>query len=234
VAVLTVTSCNKSSPDCFKKAGKDSKLERVLTPFKVVQLETNIEVTIVKGADYKVEIFGGQNLLEKVKTSVDSGTLIIDNGNGCNFVRGYDDPIKITITSPRFERVITNSVGKINTLPDFQQDTMFFSSEGGDVLIQGNYIELKTSSHGNGNVYFKGTSSKMYVYMNGTNYLYAEDGTILNYIFVETVSLADAYITAPTNGIFEYHIWKTGNIYYKGNPASVNGKSEKTGIAIKK
>jgi len=232
--IITVISCNKSSPDCFKKAGKDSKLERTLTPFKIVQLETNIEITLVKGSDYKVEIFGGQNLLEKVKTSVESGTLIIDNGNGCNFVRGYDDPIKITVTSPRFERVITNSVGKVNTLSDFQQDTMFFSSEGGDMIINGNYTELKSSSHGNGNVYYKGTTNKMYVYMNGTNYLYAEDGTITNYVFIESLSLADAYITAPTNGTFEYHLWKTGNIYYKGNPVSVSGKSEKGGVVLKK
>ncbi len=234
ILAVILTSCNKSSPDCFKKAGADSNIERVMTPFKVVQLETNIEVTLVKGAEYKVQIFGGTNLLEKVTTSVESGTLMIDNDNGCNFVRGYDHKLKVTVTAPEYDKVITNSVGSIITNADFQQDTMFFSSEGGDMIINGNYTELKSSSHGNGNVYFKGTTSKMYVYMNGTNYLYAEEGTITNYIFIESVSLADAYITAPTNGTFEYHLWKTGNVYYKGDPASVNGKSEKGGIVMKK
>ncbi len=230
---VIIISCNKSSPDCFKKAGKETSMERIMTPFKVVTLETNIDVTLVKGNEYKVEIFGGANLLEKVRTSVESGTLMIDNDNACNFVRGYDDKLKITVTAPEYDKVITNSVGNIITHADFIQDTMFFSSEGGDIFIYGNYTELKTSSHGNGNIYFKGTTTKMYSYMNGTNYLYAEEGTVTNYIFIESVSLADAYITAPTNGTFEYHIWKTGNIYYKGTPAAVNGKSERGGIAIK-
>ncbi|MDZ4664607.1 MAG: DUF2807 domain-containing protein [Bacteroidota bacterium] len=234
VAGAVFTSCNKSSPDCFKKAGKDSSIERIVTPFKVVLLETNIEVTLIKGIDYKVEIFGGSNLLKKITTSVDSGTLVIDNDNGCNFVRGYDHKLKVIVTAPEYDKVITNSVGSIITNSDFVQDTMFFSSEGGDMIINGTYAHLSTSSHGNGNVYFKGATNKMYVYMNGTNYLYAEEGTISNYIFIESVSLADAYITAPTNGTFEYHIWKTGNIYYKGTPVSVDGKSEKAGIAIKK
>lgn len=227
-------SCNKSSPDCFKKAGVDSSIERVMTPFKVVQLDANIEVTLIKGTEYKVQIFGGKNLLEKVTTSVESGTLMIDNDNGCNFVRGYDHKLKVTVTAPDYDKVITNSVGSIITNADFQQDSMFFSSEGGDMIINGNYSELKTSSHGNGNVYFKGKTNTMYVYMNGTNYLYGEEGIITNYVFIESISLADAYITAPTNGTFEYHIWKTGNIYYKGDPASVNGKAEKGGIVIKK
>ncbi|MBP9067920.1 MAG: DUF2807 domain-containing protein [Bacteroidia bacterium] len=231
---MILISCNKSSPDCFKKAGSDSNIERVVTPFKVVQLDANIEVTLVKGTEYKVQIFGGANLLEKVTTSVESSTLIIDNHNSCNFVRGYDHKLKVTVTAPDFDKAITNSVGSIITNADFVQDTMFFSSEGGDMIINGNYTELKSSSHGNGNVYFKGTTNEMYVYMNGTNYLYAEEGTITNYIFIESVSLADAYITAPTNGTFEYHLWKTGNVYYKGDPASVNGKSEKGGIVMKK
>ncbi len=231
---VILISCNKSSPDCFKKAGSDSNIERVVTPFKVVQLDANIEVTLVKGTEYKVQIFGGANLLEKVTTSVESSTLIIDNHNSCNFVRGYDHKLKVTVTAPDFDKAITNSVGSIITNADFVQDTMFFSSEGGDMIINGNYTELKSSSHGNGNVYFKGTTNEMYVYMNGTNYLYAEEGTITNYIFIESVSLADAYITAPTNGTFEYHLWKTGNVYYKGDPASVNGKSEKGGIVMKK
>lgn len=234
ISGVILLSCNKSSPDCFKKAGKDSSIERSITPFKVVRLDANIEVTLVKGTEHKVQIFGGENLLEKVKTSVESGTLVIDNNNACNFVRGYDHKLRVTVTAPDYDKVITNSVGSIITNADFQQDTMFFSSEGGDMIINGNYVELKTSSHGNGNVYFKGMAVKMYSYMNGTNYLYAEEGTIVNYVFIESVSLGDAYITAPTNGTFEYHIWKTGNIYYKGDPASVNGKSEKGGIVMKK
>jgi hypothetical protein len=212
----------------------ESTVVRTLTPFKNVLLEANIEVVLQKGNEYKAEIIGPKNLLEKVSTSVSDGTLSIDNNNGCNFVRGYKHHLSVIVTAPEFDMVVSNSIGTIRTEQDFVQDTMFFYTEGGDLTILGTFKELKTGSHGNGNVYFKGKTDNMYVYMNGTNYLYAEEGTVTNYIFVESLSLADAYITAPTNGTFEYHIHKTGNIYYSGTPTYVFGKLEKTGTVIKK
>lgn len=209
-------------------------VERILTPFSAVTLEANVEIVLRKGNEFKAEIFGPKNLLDKVVTSVSDGTLTVDNHNACNFVRGYKHHLRVIVTAPDIRRVTSNSIGNIRTEEGFVQDTIFFYTEGGDVIINGTFNELKTGSHGNGNVYFNGTTNSMYVYMNGTNYLYAEEGTINNYIFVETISLADAFITAPANGTFSYHCWKTGNIYYSGTPAVVDGKRESTGCPVKK
>jgi hypothetical protein len=231
---FVICSCDKSSPDCFKKAGKESHVERTLTPFKTVTLESNIEVVLRKGNEHRIEISGPKNLLEKVVTSVSDGTLTIDNNNGCNFVRGYKHHLQVIVYAPEYDMIISNSIGNMRTEEGFVQDTIFFYTEGGDMIINGTFAELKTGSHGNGNIYFNGLVDHMYVYMNGTNYLYAENGTIINYIFIETLSLADAFITAPNNGTINYHTWKTGNIYYSGDPATVDGKQESTGGAIKK
>jgi hypothetical protein len=199
-----------------------------------VKLLSNVEVVLRKGNECKVEVLGPKNLLEKVSTSVTDGTLTIDNHNACNFVRGYKHHLHVIVYAPEYDFVTSYSIGNIRTEEGFVQDTIFFYTEGGDVIINGTFTQLKTGSHGNGNVYFKGVTNYFYVYMNGTNYLYAEDGTINNYIFVETLSLADAFITAPNNGTFNYHTWKTGNIYYSGTPAVVDGLRESTGCAIKK
>lgn len=227
-------ACNKpTAPDCFKQAGTVVIEKRNLEPFHSVSLDGNLQVVLKKGSEYKVEIKGPSNLLHKITTSTNSGTLTIDNNNGCNFVRGYKHHYLITVTSPKYDYVETNSIGNISTSDDFVQDTFYVRSEGGDITLNGNYLSLRTSSHGNGNIYFKGKTNELLVYMNGTNYFYAEEGTIANYIFVENISLANAYLTAPSGGIFEYHLWKSGNIYYKGTPAEVKGKSEGTGIVIK-
>jgi hypothetical protein len=210
-----------------------STLSRQLSPFKRVVLDANLDVILRKGSESKVEIFGAKNLLEKVTTDVNDNTLTIDNRNGCNFVRGYKHKLTVIVTSPNYEMATTNSIGTFKTEDTFAQDSMFFYSEDGDMIIDGTFRVLKTGSHGNGNVYFSGTTYDMYVYMNGTNYLYAEKGTITSYIFIEQISLADAYITAPSGGKFDYHILRTGNIYYKGDPALVSGITEKTGTVIK-
>lgn len=209
-------------------------IERTLTPFTNVVLESNVEVVIRKGSEFKTEIYGPKNLLDKVVTSVSDGSLTIDNNNGCNFVRGYKHHLRVIVYAPDYNFITSNSIGNIRTEEGFVEDSVFFYTEGGDMTINGTFNKLKTGSHGNGNVYFNGTTNYMYVYMNGTNFLYAENGIIKNYLFVEGISLADAYVTAPTNGIFEYHMWKTGNVYYSGTPASVSGLRESTGCAIKK
>lgn len=223
-------SCNKSSaPDCFKTTGEQTVLTRTLTPFDSLQLDSYLDVTLKTGNEYKVEIFGGANMLEKISTSVEGKKLVIENKNQCNFVRGYKHHITLTVTAPKYKFVVTNSIGNIATASDFAQDTFVVRTEAGDVTIQGTFNEVRTSSHGNGNVYFKGKTNNLQSYMNGTNYLYAEEGYIKDYVFVESISIADAYVKAPDGGLVEYHIWKTGNLYYKGNPAQLKGKIEGKG-----
>jgi hypothetical protein len=235
VLLFAFAACNKSSaPDCFKTTGKQIVLTRTLSPFDTLQLESYLDVTLKTGPEYKVEINGGENMVDKITTNITSRTLVIENKNQCNFVRGYKHHIAVTVTAPRYKFVVTNSIGNISTANDFAQDTFVVRTEAGDVTINGVFNEVRTSSHGNGNVYFKGKTNNLQSYMNGTNYLNAQDGTITNYVFVESISLADAYVKAPDGGVVEYHIWKTGNLYYEGNPLNVVGKREGKGAVIKK
>lgn len=233
IVFATIVSCDKSSPDCFKKAGSESSLTREMTPFSNVTLESNVDVVLRHGNSYKVEVVGPKNLLDKVETSVNSNTLTVDNRNTCNFVRGYKHYLKVIVTCPKYHMVTTNSIGKIITEADFIEDSLFVYTEGGDITIDGKFDQLRTGSHGGGNVYFKGTANELLVYMNGINFFYGQDGSVTNYVFVENISLGDAFVNAPSGGILSYHMWKTGNLFFKGDPAVVEGKSERSGSAIK-
>lgn len=233
IVFAIIVSCDKSSPDCFKKAGSESSLTREVASFSNVTLESNVEVILRHGAVYKAQIIGPKNLIDKVETSVSNNTLTIDNHNGCNFVRGYKHHLKVIVTCPKYRMITSNSIGNISTESDFVEDSIFFYTEGGDIIVDGKFAQLKTGSHGNGNIYFKGTTNDLLVYMNGTNFFYGQEGTVSSYIFVENISLGDAFVNAPTGGILSYHIWKTGNLFFKGDPAVADGKSEKTGAAIK-
>ena len=70
--------------------------------------------------------------------------------------------------------------------------------------------------------------------MFGTNFLKAEGLTINSFVFVENIIIVDCFINAPVSGILEYNIWRSGNIYYKGNPLSIsNPKGDGKGQLIK-
>ncbi|MGE0567516.1 MAG: DUF2807 domain-containing protein [Bacteroidia bacterium] len=235
ISLFILISCNKpDAPDCFKQNGKTVTIERKLESFKALKSDAHIDIVIANSNEYKAEITGPANLLDKVDLSVNSNTLVVENKNSCNFVRGYKQSISIKIYAPKYDFVVANSVGNISTTPDFNQDTLVVRSEGGDFYIYGNYNEIRTSSHGNGNMYLRCNMNRLYVYMNGTNYLYANEANIASFVFIESISVADAYIKAPESGTLLYNIWKSGSIYYTGNPQSVDGIISGKGTVVKK
>lgn len=235
VFTLALLACNKpSAPDCFKRIGKNITVERPLVPFDTVISDAPVELTIKTGNVYKAEITCGENLEPKIITDIKHKTLIIENKNTCNFVRGYKHVIYVTITAPRYKFVVANTVGNIYTAEDFAQDTLVMRTEAGDLHIKGMFNEVRTSSHGNGNVYFTGKTNNLQSYLNGTNYLYADKADIKDYVFIETISIADVFVKAPDGGALEYNLWKSGSIFYTGNPNRVEGKISGKGKVVRK
>ncbi len=233
--MLLLFACNKpSAPDCFKRIGKTVTVERRLPVFDTLILESPVELVMHTGNQFRAVITCGENIEPGIKTTVKGRTLFIENTNTCNFVRGYKHSIYVDVTAPEYKFVVTNSVGNIKTSFDFAQDTFVVRTEAGDVYINGVFKEIRTSSHGNGNVYVNAKTNNLQSYMFGTNYLYADKAEIKDYVFIETISIADAYVRAPDGGALEYNLWKSGSIFYSGNPNRVEGKISGKGKVLKK
>lgn len=224
-------SCKKENAfDCFKSNGSETKQSRSISGFDVIKVYDKIDLNISKGTEFKVEVVAGKHIISNITTEVKNNELLIHNKNKCNFVRGYKKRITVNVTIPYLEKVENNSVGTVRFEDNFTQDSVFVRAENsGDIYVNGTFNYVRTSSHGNGDIYVAGTCSTLSAYMFGTNFLYASDLTVSNYIFVESVSTGDCYISAPNNGTFEYNIWRNGNIYYKGNPLYINNFSDGSG-----
>ena len=231
-------SCKKENAfDCFKSTGSDISETRLLEDFTSIELRNKVDVNITNGNDFKIEVVAGKNIIKNIATKVVNGVLIIENKNTCNFVRGYKRKVTVNISAPKITGIVTNNgVGTIRFDQQYSQDTLVLRTESaGDIYVNGNYNQIRTSAHGNGDIYLSGVCNSLYVYTFGTNFLKAENLTINNYAFVETLSLGDCYLTIDSLPKFEYNIHKSGNIYYKGNPISMVdvSSSEGTGRAIK-
>lgn len=238
ILVLFFVGCKKENAlDCFKSTGAEVTETRDLGPFSYIKLYDNIDLNIIKGTEYKVDVVAGKHIIKNIKTTVTGDVLSIDNNNKCNFVRGYKRKVTINVTLPYIIKVESNGVGTIRFDQYYQQDTIQLRAENsGDIYLNGTFNEIKASSHGNGDIYLNGTCDRLYGYMNGTNMLQAENLIINSYVFLETLSIADCFISAPVNGPLECNIWRSGNIYYKGNPSVINNFSngEAKGQLIKK
>jgi len=225
---VLVNSCKKENAgDCFKSSGKAQTSDRALSAFNKIRVEDRIDVFITQSPNYSVKVEAGKNLLSNIKTEVKDSTLYIRNINKCNFIRHPKNSIvKVFVSLPYLKYLRNGGVGTVYLENEFTQDSMYVSvANSGEVHLNVNLIYLHTSTHGNGDIYAKGFVDYGNHYTNGTNYLRFQDLIIQNRIDLNSYSIGHCYINAPTNpigGLMKLEIWEAGNIYYKGEPDSLN------------
>ncbi|MBN8693330.1 MAG: DUF2807 domain-containing protein [Bacteroidetes bacterium] len=228
LTVVLVNSCKKENAgDCFKSSGKAQISDRALSAFYKIRVEDRIDVFITQSPVYSVKVEAGKNLLSNIKTEVKDSTLYISNINKCNFIRHPKNSIvKVFVTLPYLKRLRNGGVGVVTFENQFTQDSMYVSiANSGDIHLDINLKYLHTSTHGNGDIYAKGFVDYGNHYTNGTNYLRFQDLIIKNRIDLNSYTIGHCYINAPTNptgGLMKLEIWEAGNIYYKGEPDSLN------------
>lgn len=222
-------SCRKENAlDCFKSNGPEVTEIRDLDPFTKIELNDKIELTVSYGPAFKVEVIAGKHIIKNISTKVEDGVLKIENRNTCNFVRGYKRENRVNVTMPYLRSLLNNSVAKVEIMDGFEQDSIKVRAESsGDIHLNGKFFYVLSHSNGNGDMYLKGNCEKLFVYAQGTNFIKAEDLIVNDYLFVEAVTQGDCYVNATQLKTLEYVLYSTGNIYYKGSPASINGTLDK-------
>jgi len=236
VMFLILFSCKRENAiDCFKTKGHYTEETREFENFNAVAVNDQIYVTIFKGNEYKVNIKTGKNLISNISTKVVDGVLTIENNNVCNFVRGYKHQIKVDITTPVLKKLINLGVGNIIIDQQFEQDTLVARIESsGDIHINGKYNQIRTSTHGNGNMYVNGSANTFYVYSNGLNFVYAENLIVKDYAFIQSVTLGDCFVNASQLNVLDYSLESSGNLYYSGQPKNIKAGGNGSGKAIQK
>jgi len=234
-SVLAFNSCkNENRCDCFNSTGKTNVIYHNVTDFNCIYLTDKMDLFITQGPNFEVRVEAGANMQKLIKAELDGETLKVFNNNRCNWVRGYKHSITIYITAPYFKYIKHGGLGTIKTTNTIVQDQISLRAEN-----SGNFdLDLATksiicSAHGNGDTYLNGTTDRLESDYTGTNYLYADGLTIKNYVYLHSVTIGHTYINAPENGLMDIVLDKAGNIYYKGNPGTINLVKKSTGDLIK-
>ncbi|MBK7668974.1 MAG: DUF2807 domain-containing protein [Sphingobacteriaceae bacterium] len=229
-----VNSCKKENlGDCFKPTGAIETRIIEVSDFKHVVVFDKIDLHVSQGPNFEVKLEAGKNLFMNIKTTVRNDTLTIDNINKCNFVRSPKKKIVAYVTLPYLRMVRNAGTGNVYFDNQFTQDSLDIRvANSGDVHFNVNVQSLHTSTHGNGDLYGSGTVFYSTHYTNGTNYLRLQDMTVQSRIDVNTYTIGDCYINAPTGGYMKVEIWEKGNVRYKGSPGQVELKRYSKGDLI--
>ena len=173
----------------------------------IVSGSANVFITFGETFDVKVKAY--ENILPKVETKVQNGTLFI----GLKQNVGNDNS-EVYITMPALISVTTNGSGNINAKGNFLGMDYFSATTTGTGMIsieKGSAKNYKITISGSGDVKSFGFTT--------------EQAT------VSTAGSGDAELTVTKN--LKATLKGSGNIYYKGN-AVVDATTSSTGKVIKK
>jgi hypothetical protein len=233
--MLAFNACKKESMcDCVKSSGPTNVIYHDVKDFNCIYLRDKMDLYLTQGPEFEVRVEAGANLQPLIKTELDGETLKVFNNNRCNWVRGYKHKIKVYITAPYFKHLRHAGLGTIESVNTIVQDTISLRTENsGDFKLDLNTYRIAGSAHGNGDMYLTGTTNRLESDYTGTNFLYASDLTVTGYIYLHSVSIGHAHIKAPENGLMDITLDRSGNVYYTGNPNTINLTRNNKGDLIK-
>jgi hypothetical protein len=217
--------------DCLKSTRATNVIYHDVKDFNSIFIRDKMDLYLTQGPEFEVKVEAGENLQRLIKTELEGETLKVFNNNRCNWVRGYDRKIRVYITAPYFKYIRNAGLGTIETTGTIVQDEIKLRTENsGDIRLDLSVHKIVASAHGNGDMYLSGSTDIFEHDYTGTNYLFATGLYISSYAYLHSVSIGHAYINAPENGLMDIIIDRSGDIYFKGNPANIrltkNGKGE--------
>lgn len=232
--MLVALSCNKSNPgDCFKSTGPIITEARELGSFRYLSMNNNVDVFLTYSPTYSVEVRAGENIIQGITTKVEDSTLTIANENTCNWIRSYEKPIEVHISTPVMDSIVYQASGNLTSMNQFTTDSLKLDVlEGaGSINLWVNMYKSRYNLHyGTADLTVKGYSHISYVYSGG--YGPADLRNLeTSYTYLTNNSTNNCYVWASLE--LEVKIENVGDVYYFSDTPSVSLSGTGTGKLIK-
>ncbi|MFH1160617.1 MAG: head GIN domain-containing protein [bacterium] len=230
--LLCWCGCGKTGFDCLNSTGEITTEERTISPFDSIEINDYVNVFISHDSVTKVTVQAGKNILPGISTEVKNRQLVIHNNNTCNWIRSYNNPINVYISTPDLWKIYYNSSGNLTSLNKLSYDSLMLEVWGGcgtidlDVdIFQGYfYLQLGTADlHLRGACDIASLSSGDFGLLDARN-LHAR------FLFISSRSSNNCYVYADQE--LTATIESIGDIYYTGNPKKITTILNGTGKVI--
>ncbi len=232
ILLLPVSSCSDLG-DCFKGTGPLTTEERSLPKITYLELHNNVDVVYHYDSVYHLRVTAGENLIDKISTTVDGERLVIKNKNKCNWVRSFDPKLVVEVWAPYLEEILVENASGDVTFADSNTVYSFMFNSYGSI---GTYTLKMNSAHaylkdhtGPADMRVTGKSTELYIWNAGDGKLDAlhldvENATVhnrgSNSVYVNATHYLECYLTS------------IGNIYYTGHPTEISSAVESSGKLI--
>lgn len=220
--LFILCGCSKMNPvDCFTNTGPVTTEERESSTFHCIEMNDNVDVYLSHAPDYSIEVRAGKNIIPGIKTKIDNRTLSISNENSCNWIRSYNSPIEVHIGAPQIDSIVYQSSGNLISANQFVSDSLKIDIlEGGGSINLWVELEKGFFNMHYGTVDLKVRGHSHISYLSSRSYGPANLKELdTEFTYMSSNSTNDCWVRASNT--LDVQILNIGNVYYSGNPATI-------------
>lgn len=222
LAVVYV-SCSGDEGICIGSAGKTVQEERPALPMHKIEVYDNINLFLIQDSlVHNITVEAGENLISGITTEIDSGRLELRNLNSCDWMRSFEVPVNVYVRFSRLDSVRFQAAGNVTCMNAWTGDSLYFEVVEGAGQISLDIAAFRSKfniRYGTTRIDLKGFSQVTFISHQGYGPFHAENmGSKFTYIY--SFSPNDVFVNATEE--ISAEIGNIGNVYYRGNPASVS------------
>lgn len=238
--MIIFSGCDSEDvPTCFKASGNIVTEVIEVAPFEEIIVYEGLKLFIQQGTVQELKIETGENLLEKVKVTVEGKRLSIKNTNSCNLFRDYGIT-KVYVTLPNLTWLQNSSGIAIESIGTLNLESLWLRSVNqerdasihtiGDFILDLEVKDLRITNDNFSNYFLSGSAENFNVFFAaGDGRLEAGDLLVDNYDIFHRGT--NKMIIHPTLSI-QGEIRSSGNVISLKRPPEVRVEAFYTGKLI--
>ena len=214
IIALFVSSCEPAPLTNGKPITETRYFDENIT---AIHVYNDIDVVLVEADEFKIEVTTGENLMEKITSTVENGTLYLKNENIRYWLRSYDYPLEIKIYHNSITRINyeswgdLTSEGYISQKPIDSFELIVHHGSGHiDIDINCNVLAIATYD-GTAKVTVSGSSFFTIIQHNARNNIYAKD-LVSKYASAQALYEGSVYVNCTDS--LAALVKDFGSIYY--------------------
>jgi len=235
ITIISFSSCNIFHIDeCISDCGSFTSDTVEVQNFSSLIVNDIFDIELIQDSLSFVLVEGYKKIIEKVDFSLNSDTLSVKNNFKCSFLKPEKKHIKLYLHIKNLNLIILNKPSKIRSFNNISGNSLqlILLNKFNDIELNVNYNSLNVGNEntGGGNTVLKGKCNYLFLDNRG---MCSTDASKLetNFVVINNHSVADCHINSVKK--INCKIYGLGNVYYSGNPDSINVKQNSQGKLIK-
>jgi len=230
VFVCLWTSCGTSSNfvNCIEGSGKIITENRAVEAFDSVRIAGSANVFVTQDTKASLRVEADDNIMEKVRTTVDGNTLVIETDGGCF----KNVKLNIYASMVDVKRLEITGSGAIENKSPIKTDSLDVVITGaGDAKLNANAKTVNAELKGSGDITLYGKAETLNLSKSGSGDIHASN-FLAQKSFVTSSGSGDCEVNATEQ--LDLKNSGSGDIYYTSNPPQLNVSNTGSGKISKR